>query len=720
MTASPLRPFFEPHSVAVIGASRTPGKPGYQQIENLRRNFSGPIYPINPNAKEILGLPCFASVEQCPGPIDLAIILLPAPAVPKTVTACVARRVPAVMIPASGFAEAGPEGRRLQSAILDIVRGSGTRLWGPNCGGLMNTANGLTAAFIDLPYLRKGSIGIVSQTGLYAAALMNQMMEIDGYGVSKVATLGNACDVNEIDVLEYLASDPETSVIALHLEGVSDGKRLVQRCRDLTREKPIIAIMAGQTEAGAKAGASHTARLAADAHIIKGAFAQSGIIPATEFTDLIDLSRALAIWQGPAPAKNVAVLSTSGGACVLAADMITRAGMEMAEFSPATLERLAKLHPFSYGVANPFDVWPAMERHGTNQAIEKIAEAVFDDEGVDAAVLVFGAFSGGGSDLDPRVLGDMAKRRGKIAVAWLYGPSAFVDPWARSLAEIQIPCFHDLRTATAALQASDLLARYQKEAIIGPARKEPGPETASAQIIAAARARGDNTLRPPEARRLLEAWGIRSAPEILVEDESGAIDAAEKIGYPIALKVVSPDIQHKVDVGAVVLDIRNADELRNGFDRIMHEVRRTTPDARVDGALVQAMVSDGREVIVGATRTPQFGMVLMLGLGGSFVEVFGEVIFRLPPLGPRDIDQMIDQSGVGALLKSERGRPPADRAALETALARLSALVESDPGLDQIEINPLLVLDGERGAVAVDVLVVLNDEASPVAGVANT
>ena len=718
MTDSPLRPFFEPRSVAVIGASRTAGKPGYQQIENLRRNFSGQIYPINPNAEQILGLPCFASVERCPGPIDLAIVLLPAPAVPEVVTACVARRVLAVMIPASGFAEAGPEGKRRQSAILDIVHGSGTRLWGPNCGGLMNTANGLTAAFIDLPNLRKGSIAIVSQTGLYAAALMNQMMEIDGYGVSKVATLGNASDVNEIDVLEYLASDPETRVIALHLEGVSDGNRLVQRCRELTREKPIVAVMAGQTEAGAKAGASHTARLAADARIIKGVFAQSGIIPATEFTDLIDLTRALTVWQGPAPAKNVAVLSTSGGACVLAADMIARVGMEVAEFSPTTLKRLEKLHPFSYGIANPFDVWPAMERHGTNRAVEEIAEAVFDDKGVDAAVLIFGAFSSGGCDLDPRVFGNMAKRRGKIAVAWLYGASAVVDPWARSLAEIQIPCFRDLRTATAALQASDFLARYRKEAIVGPARKEPGPETTSAQIIAAVRARGDNTLSPPEARRLLDAWGIHSAPEVLAEDEAGAIDAAEKIGYPIALKVVSPNIQHKVDVGAVALDIRNAEELRESYGRIMHEVRRAMPDARVDGALVQAMVSDGREVIVGATRTSQFDMVLMLGLGGSYVEVFGEVGFRLPPLGPRDIDQMIDRSGVGALLKSERGRPPADRAALETALARLSALVESVPGLDQIEINPLLVLDGERGAVAVDVLVVLGDEASPEAGVA--
>ncbi len=709
MTESPLRPFFEPRSVAVIGASRKPGKPGYQQIENLRRGFTGPIYPINPNAEQILGLPCFPSIELCPGPVDLAIVLVPAPSVLETVTACAANRVPAVMIPASGFAEAGPDGKRLQSAILDIVRGSGTRIWGPNCGGLMSTANGLTAAFIDLPFLRKGSIGIVSQTGLYAAALMNQMMEIDGYGVSKVATLGNACDVNEIDVLEYLAADPETDVIALHLEGITDGARLLQRCQGLTRKKPIVAVMAGQTEAGAKAGESHTARLAADARITKGAFAQSGIIPATEFTDLIDLTRAFAVWRGAAPAKNVAVLSTSGGACVLAADMIARAGMKVAAFSPATVARLAKLHPFSYGVANPFDVWPAMERHGTNRTVEEIAEAVFDDEGVDAAMLIFGAFSSGGSDLDPRVFGDMAKRRGKIAVAWLYGARAFVDPWIRSFAEIQIPCFHDMRTATAALQASDLLARYRNQAIVEPAKEEPEAEAVSAEIIATARARGDNTLTPPEARRLLDAWGIRSAPETMVENEAGAIDAAEGIGYPIALKVVSPDIQHKVDVGAVALDIRTADELRESYARIMREVGRAMPAARIDGVLVQAMVADGREVIVGATRTAQFDMVLMLGLGGSYVEVFGEVGFRLPPLGPRDIDEMIDRSGVGALLNSDRGRPPADRTALETVLAGLSALVESSPGLDQIEINPLLVLDGERGAVAVDVLVVLGD-----------
>ena len=710
MPRSPLQPFFEPESVAVIGASRTAGKPGYHQIVNLQRSYSGSIYPINPNAETICGLPCYATLEQVPGPIDLAIVLLPAAKVSEAVSSCVALRIPGVMIPSSGFAEAGPEGESLQDSLLGLARGSDTRIWGPNCGGLVNTANGLTAAFIDLPFLRRGPVGIVSQTGLYVAALMNQMMEIEDFGVSKVATLGNASDVNEIDVLDYLAADPETQVIALHLESVTEGDRLAARCREITRQKPIVAVMAGRTEAGAKAGASHTARLAADARIVNGAFSQSGIVTAREFTDLIALTRAFALWQSAAPARNVAVLSTSGGGCVLAADQISQAGLKVAEFSPQTLSLISTWHPYTYGVANPYDIWPAMERHGTNRAVEAVGKAVFEDEAVDAALLIFGAFSSGGSDLDPAVFGDLAARGGKPAVAWLYGPADFLDPWSRRFAEHQIPCFHDLKSAVAALQASDFLADHRAQAVARPADQRQQALAKSREIIGAARARGANSLSPSEANRLLEAWGIRSAREVLAANETDAIEAATEVGYPVAAKIVSPDVAHKLDVGGVALNIASDDELRLALRRMTDAVGQALPKARMEGFQIQAMVPEGCEIIVGASETPQFGMVVMCGLGGSLVEALGEAVFRIPPLGPCDLDDMIDESRAGVLMRAQRGQPAADREALRSALQSLSDLAASGLGIEQMEVNPLLVLEEGRGAIAVDALIVIAGE----------
>src|SRR5437867_2170363 len=254
----PIRCFFEPESVAVIGASRTPGKAGHHQMLNLERGYAGRVYPINPRAREICGRPCFGSIAEVPDAIDLAIVLLPAPEVPRAVAACVEQAVPAVMIQSAGFAEVGPEGRKLQDDVVAAVRDSRTRVWGPNCNGLVNASRGLLASFVEIPVVRRGPVAFVTQTGIFAAALLNQMMEIEGFGVSKVATLGNKCDVTEADVLEYLAKDPETEVIALHLEGVQDGARLVGVCRDLARQKPILALKAGETGPGARASLTHT------------------------------------------------------------------------------------------------------------------------------------------------------------------------------------------------------------------------------------------------------------------------------------------------------------------------------------------------------------------------------------------------------------------------------------------------------------------------------
>ena len=350
-----------------------------------------------------------------------------------------------------------------------------------------------------------------------------------------------------------------------------------------------------------------------------------------------------------------------------------------------------------------------MGRVGTDQAVKEIAKIVFDDPGVDAAMLVFGAFSGGGSDLDPDVMGDLAKRHGKIAACWLYGPTVMTRPWIKKFSDVQIPCFHDLKMAARALQASHALSTYRTKPARVPSKRLPEAEIISAAIIASVQKRQDRSLNQIEGRDLLEAWGLRSAQQIFVEDVFGAMDAADTIGYPVALKIESPDIQHKVDIGGVALNLRDRDELAAGYENMMRKIDNKVPNARIDGVLLQEMIPDGREIVVGATQIPQFGMVMMLGLGGTYVEDFGKVVFRLPPLEPRDIDQMIDESGIGTILSGKRGRQEADRSALELTITCLSNLVQTLPQIEQIEINPLLVLDSGQGVVAVDSLVILRD-----------
>ena len=460
---NPARRFFEARSVVVIGAARSPGKAGFHQVDNLRRHYSGEVFPVNPNADRIAGCRCYPSLEAIEPTVDLAILLRPPGDVLPAFETCIARGIRAVLVPAAGFAEASEEGEALQARMVQRARESGVAVWGPNCGGFVNTANGLLASFIDLPRVRKGGIGIVAQSGIYVAGLLNQLMERPGFGVSTVASLGNACDVNAADVFEYLAEDPATSVIALHLEGLAGGARLLRAARSVAGRKPVVAAVVGGTESGAEASRTHTANLAVPGRIADGLLTQAGIVPAREFVDLVELAGAYALMGTPRPARRVATISTSGGAGVIAADYADEFGIEMARLAPTTRVRLGAVHPFARGVDNPIDAWPAMERHGTAVAMPEITDAVFRDPSVDAVLFGMGAYSGGGADFDPAMVGDAHARSGKPAVAWLYGPSSSLDEWRTGLEAIGIPCFGDLRGAVAALAGWDRMHRRGRE-----------------------------------------------------------------------------------------------------------------------------------------------------------------------------------------------------------------------------------------------------------------
>ena len=703
------RRFLEARSVAIIGASRTPGKSGFEEVDNLRRaNYSGAVYPVNPKAEEIAGYRCYPSLDAVPEPVELAIILRPAEDAMATFEACIAKRVPAVLIPASGFSEGSPEGAKLQAQIVALAQASDIAVWGPNCGGFVNTANGLHASINRLHPARVGGVSIIAQSGVYVAGVFNQSMERPGFGVSIIATLGNACDLSPAEVMEYLAEDPATSVIALHLEGLRDGDRLLRMARELAGHKPIIATLPGSTNAGRRASLTHTGNLAVDGRIAEGLLLQAGIVPAREFPDLIELAHAFSVMASPHTTRRVAVVSTSGAAGVICADYVDRAGLELAQFSPETQAQLDALHPLTWGMGNPVDPAMAMERYGTAEVMPEIADAIFSDPAVDAVVFGMGAYGGTSDTFDPAsMIGAAKQKHGKPAVAWLYGPANSLDLWRISLQSIGMPSFLELQGAVSALGGLERIYHCTEMSGCETLPISERELTVARTLVDSARRKGRGILTEPEALSLLREWGIPVIEHAVVNDEQTATAAAAELGYPLVLKAVSPDILHKADVGAVITGIANEAELRAAWQTISQSLSQSAPRAQLDGMPIQRMAS-GREIIVGITPAPGVGQVVMAGVGGILVEVHRDVAFRLPPLDKSEAQHMLDESGAGALLEAHRGQPPADRQAVCDTLVQLARLAAADTGLAEIEVNPLMVAANGAGVLAVDALAILD------------
>ena len=692
-----VKSFFEPRSVAVIGASRTPGRAGHQQLVNLKAGFKGDVYAVNPSADSIEGIPCYPSVADIPAVVELAIVLTPGAHVPEVVETCVEARVRAVLIPASGFAESSNDGHARQQRLLDKIRGTHTRLWGPNCAGLLNLHNHLLASFVEYPQTRKGGISIVSQTGTYALGLFRNMMEIPSYGISKIATIGNACDINEADVLEYLAGDDDTKIIALHLEGVPGGARTFELCREITRTKPVLAVVAGQTPAGQQASLSHTAGLATDARVVRGLLDQAGAIWVRDFSEVISLTHALSVVATPRVAKRIAVVSTSGAACVLSADLLSEAGLEVATLSPAGKSRLAPLLPDPNSVRNPIDVSLASLTYGNDQVLPEVTRVLFEDPQVDAALFAMGAFAGADDSwFSPKMLEPGKSSSAKPAVAWSYGPREYLESWVSEFESIGVPTFHDLRAAVDALAAIDRAATARQRV---PALRHPPDKvkTKRAQSLVQNMQQEPRTLTEPQARELLRVWGIEGPSSIVATNETESLEAARRIGFPVVVKGISSQVTHKRDAGLVALDLRDEEEIKTALRRM----------PMTEGFLIQEMIRGGVELVAGFTRTETLGTVLMLGVGGSLVETLAEVIFRAPPLDETEADRMIDQSSAGRFLESRVDAPASDRAALKRVLLQLSQLAEANLNLHTVEINPLVVLAEGKGALALDALGVL-------------
>ena len=694
-----LEAFFRPSSVAVIGASRDPEKLGYAVLANLKEGgFKGALYPINPKADEILGLKAYPSILDVPGPVDLAVIVIPYPFVPAVLEQCGQKGVPAVVVISAGFREAGREGLEREQELIEIAHRYNIRLVGPNCLGVIDTATPLNATFAaGMP--PAGPMAFMSQSGALGTAVLDLALA-GRIGFSRFVSLGNKADVDEIDLLEAWEDDPDSRVILIYVEGLKDGQRFMEVARRVTRKKPVVAVKSGVTRAGSRAVSSHTGSLAGSEAAYQAAFRQAGVIRAQSMERLFDYARAFAYQPLPA-GDRVAIVTNAGGPGILATDALEHAGLRLARLKPETIEALMADLPSAASAANPVDVLG----DALADRYEHALRLVLADPGVDAVIVIVTPQAMTQIEETAHIVGRTAQETDKPILGCFMG-EARINAGVEVLRQYGVPNYPFPERAAEALAAM-VAYREERERPIYPPERYEVDRDAVRKVLDKARSEGRVSIGDAEARAILEAYGFPVPPSRLAATPEEAIEAAEEMGYPVVLKVASPDILHKTDVGGVKLNLRSAEDVRDAFDLIVYRATRYVPDARIWGCLVQKMVSGGREVLIGMSRDPQFGPLVAFGLGGIYVEALKDVVFRVAPFSRQEAEEMIREIRAYPLLEGVRGEPPADHEAMIDALCRISQLVTDFPEIVELDINPLMVFDEGRGAMALDMRLVL-------------
>ncbi|MEN6571606.1 MAG: acetate--CoA ligase family protein [Anaerolineaceae bacterium] len=689
---SSLKPFFTPSGVAVIGASANPQKLSYGILKNLKENgYTGGIYPVNPGADEILGLRCYHAIGEVPDPLELAVIVVPAPAAAQTIEACGQRGLKAAILITGGFKEVGEGGAALEKQVLEIASKHGMRLIGPNCVGLMNLYTGLNTTFIDgMP--DRGGIGFLSQSGAICGGVVD-FVQGKKVGFSHFISLGNEADVTETDIIEYLGEDPNVRVIAAYVEQIRDGRRFLEVAKRVSRSKPIVMIKAGRSDAGARAVSSHTGSLAGSYSAYQAAFEQGGVIEVDNFSELFDV--AIAFDFQPLPAgPNAVILTNAGGPAALASDGLAGHGFKLVDLSDATRTTLRGFLNPSAQVANPVDMLGGASPSEYGQSIS----AVLKDANVDIALPLLVPQAVVDTAGVAQAIVDASASSKKPVLATIMGDKS-VNQARLILQGNRIPMYTYPEAAGIVLAA---MRRYKawRDTPAEPAVSLPGIDR-----TAAAKHLKDNPARvmgEAESRPLLESYGIPLVPAVQAATPEEAASAAERLGFPVVMKIVSPQLLHKSDAGGIRLNLKSAGEVYSAFSEMTQTIHNARPDAKIEGVLVEKMAPKGTEVIIGMRRDPGFGPLMMFGLGGIYVELFKDVSFRVAPLTRRDARQMIDETRAGRLLTGFRGSAPADVDAVVEVMLRLSQIALDFPEIDEIEINPLLVYEKGHGALALD------------------
>ena len=691
--------FFNPKGVALIGATGNPTKTGQRILKNLMIGFQGKVYPVNPRYEEVEGLACYASVLEVPDPVDLAIVMIPAPMVPAAIRECAERGIPGVIIESAGFAETGERGKALQDELTQIRLETGIRLWGPNCMGLVDAVHNHVFSFVvhtlrDQGFIA-GNVSLIVQSGFLSAGFLVDILSHRVTGISKACSIGNKVDVDECDLLEYLIGDSHTEAIGLYLESIPNGRRFMDLCRSTT--KPIVVLKGGKSTVGAEAAMSHTASLAGDGAVVTGALAQAGVVEASDFNQMMDLCRALARFPSmPVGARGrVAILTPSGGAGIVASDFVDQVGLELSELSPATRDTLKKVYPAWMPVANPIDLWPAIEINGA-QAYATAFEALCTDPTVDAVLFNFFALGFLNEKITP--LAEAVRATGKPVFCWLMGMRDSVREIQMSAHEQGIPVFRELYRAVECMEA--VLKRKRAggletpEISLGGAMELPkGLE----KVLEDEQGNLDEHL----SKQVLAACEIPVVEEEIVSSADGAARVASGLGFPVVMKGLVPGEIHKTELGLVRLGIASAKDAAAEFEDL-----KTKMDGR-GKVVVQQQVQGELELIVGLVRDPQFGPCVMLGLGGVMAEVLRDSVFAVAPLSRSDALGLISRLKAQELLDGFRGAPAVDRDALSRILIQLGGLGVAYSRVREVDINPVIVSKGKP--VAVDASVILAD-----------
>ncbi|WP_129630464.1 acetate--CoA ligase alpha subunit [Candidatus Oscillochloris fontis] len=694
-----LETIFSPKSVAVVGASPNPNRLGHVVLKNIIENdYQGVVYPIHPSATSVLGRPAYPNILSLPETPDLVVIVIPPQQVLAVVDECGQKGVRGLVVITAGFKEVGGEGKELERQLLAKVQQYGMRMIGPNCLGIIDTVSSLNVSFAALmPF--KGEIALMSQSGAMCTAILD-WSKAQGIGFSRFVSLGNKADVDEVALLHAWNHDPHSKVILAYLEGINDGPGFVAAAREVTKNTPVIAIKSGTTAAGTRAASSHTGSLAGSEAAYEAAFQQSGILRARTMNELFDLAMLFA-YQPLIKGNRVAIITNAGGPGIIATDAVERSGLKMATFAPETVTALQAKLPPTANFFNPIDIIG----DARSDRYEVGLRAALSDPGVDAAIVLLTPQAQSDLIETCEVIIQLSQLHHKPVVTSFMGAYS-LGPALEMLSANFIPNYTFPERAVQSLAS---MVRYTEW------RDRPEPTYRIFEVdkervralFASVRESGRVELGEIEAREVIDAYGMRLPKSRLASSPDEAAQIAAEIGFPVVMKISSPDILHKTDIGGVRVGITDAANARDSYELIEYRARKYSPGARIWGVLVQEMVRKGREILVGVTRDPQFGPLIGVGMGGIYVEVLKDIAFRLAPISEQEADEQLRSIRTFPLLRGVRGEPPADIAAIEETVLRVSQLVMDFPEIVEMDINPLVVHNQGEGAIVLDARIIL-------------
>jgi acetyl coenzyme A synthetase (ADP forming)-like protein len=694
-----IAPLFSPRTIAVIGASRRADTIGHEILQNLILNgFTGAAYPVNPKATSVCSMRAWPSVASIPEPVDVAVISVPKEHVLDVAEECGERGVKGLIVISAGFREVGGEGVERERRLVEIVRRHGMRMVGPNCMGIVNAdpAISMNATFANAmpPF---GHAGFVSQSGALGLSVLDYAREY-GIGISQFVSVGNKPDVSGNDVLALWEHDPAVGVILMYVENFGNPRRFLEIAGRITKTKPIIVVKSGRSRAGARAASSHTGALAANDVAVEALLAQSGVLRASSIEELFDMAMAFEIRAMP-KSRRTAVLTNAGGPGILAADAMEACGIELTELGPETVAKLRPLFPPEASIRNPLDMIASATPGGYRAAMT----ALLADPAIDAVVPIFvPPFGVKQEDVAAAIVG-AAQTSPKPVVAVLMGRQGL--PLGRAeLQDAKIPTYIFPESAARALLTLNRHVEWSAAAASALTPLDAIDRDAARGILARAAASGRTQLTQVEAFDLLHAYGIPTVRGILATSTDAAVAAARSIGGPVALKIVSPDVVHKTEVGGVRVGVSPGD-VAAAYDEMIGRVSSSMPKALIAGVLVEEMITGGCETIVGMTRDAAFGPLVMFGLGGVLVEALHDVVFRIAPIGDVDARAMLASIRGAKLLDGIRGAPAADRDSITSVIQRVGQLAMDVPEIAELDVNPLLALRDR--AIALDARVAI-------------